>query len=149
MRGAIQLTHKEGSSRRGGRLRRAQRVAAGVKAVWLSEARLDAGRYAFVTPPAMPTPWVGFGRLGVWKVVVSSALPPSENEGAGRKNGVGPATPTQREGDCRETASLRAKLPAAYVLTQAVQAPEERGQREAWFLYDGPKALAAPRADQA
>jgi hypothetical protein len=107
----------EGSVRRGGRLRRAKRSAAGTKAWTHGDEILDAGRSAFVTPKCLPAASARAGRVGLAKVAVSSALPPSEDGGAGRKNGLFPATRSRGEGDCRVAASLRAKLLAACELT--------------------------------
>lgn len=139
----VQRSLRQGPSGRGGRLRRAQRSAAGSLGM-LSLAELhDAGRSAFVTPQAMSAPCASSWPLGVWEVAGSSALPPSEDGGAGRKNGVGSATTSRREGDHRVAASLRAGHPAACLLPPGAQAPAERGQRARAFLYDGPTKLAA------
>jgi hypothetical protein len=79
----------EGSWRRSGRCRRAQRSAAGATACRHSDQLLDAGRSAFVTPAGLPAAPARAGRVGLAGVAESSALPPSEDEGAGAEECCG------------------------------------------------------------
>jgi len=121
----------EGSSQRGGRFRRAERSAAGVNAGRYVDELLDAGRSAFVTPERLPAAPAGARRVGLAGVAVSSALPPSGDGGAGRKNGMSPARRGRPEGGSRETASLRAGLPVAGELTPGESESVPQPAREA------------------
>jgi hypothetical protein len=74
------------ASRHGGRLRRAERSAAGALSVQWDHELLSAGRFAFVTPECLSAASVRAEHVGLAEVAASSALPPSEDGGAGRKN---------------------------------------------------------------
>jgi hypothetical protein len=60
---------RQGSSQRGGRLRRAKRFVAGAEGRQYGERLLGAGHSAFVTPPAMPAALATGGRADSREVI--------------------------------------------------------------------------------
>lgn len=80
------LSLDPGSPRGGGRCGRAKRYATGAWAPRVDEVSPPAGRFAFVTPAAMPAAPKEAGRADSWRLAESFALPPLKSGGAGRKN---------------------------------------------------------------